>query len=155
MSVIIRPAEVPDYKIIVEYDQFLGERRIDMERGELFVADVGEARAVGYFKLTSNEFCHKPLVSIVIVRPEYRRQGIATAMIEEAIRRASWTKVYTSTEPGNLAMHNLLHRIGFKLVGTIEGLNFDGDDEVFFCYDKQANKSQMATPRKPSDQIVR
>jgi RimJ/RimL family protein N-acetyltransferase len=136
MSPIVRAAIIPDYKAIVAYDEFLGDRRIDMERGELFVADMGVAKAVGYLKLTSNEFCNKPLISIVNVREDSRHQGIATALIQDAISRTGWKKVYISTEPSNSAMLTLLPRLGFKEVGTIRELNFDGEDEIFFCFEK-------------------
>ena len=42
MCIKIRPAEVTDYKIIKAYDQFAGDSRFDMQRGELLVADLDE-----------------------------------------------------------------------------------------------------------------
>lgn len=136
MTITIRPAEVSDYRIINDYDDFAGDRRIDMERGELFVADTADERSVGFLKLTSNEFFNKPMISIVNVRPNLRRRGIASALIRNAVEKASWCKVYTSTEADNEVMHLLLPKLGFERVGSIGGLNFDGGDEVVFCFQK-------------------
>lgn len=133
---MIRPAEVSDYRIINEYDDFAGDRRIDMERGELFVADTADERSVGFLKLTSNEFFNKPMISIVNVRPNLRGRGIASALIRDAIERANWHKVYTSTEADNDVMHHLLPKLGFVRVGSIGGLNFDEGEEVVFCFQK-------------------
>ena len=132
----IRPAEIPDYKIMKAYDQFAGDRRLDMQRGELLVADLNEDRAVGYLKLTSHEFFNRPLISLVNTHPDFRKKGIASALIKEAVQRAPWRQVYTSTELSNEKMQRLLPTLGFAFVGEIKNFNFDGETELIYCYTK-------------------
>jgi len=74
----IRKAKVSDYSAILEYDEFPGDRRIDIERGELLIADCGLDQAVGYLRVTSNEFFNKPLIAIVNTDPDFRSIGIAS-----------------------------------------------------------------------------
>ena len=136
MIVKVRAAKVEDYKNIKVYDEFAGDRRFDMERGELLVADVDQNKAVGFLKITSNEFFNKPLISIVNTHPNYRNKGIATALIKKALEQASWYKVYTTIEASNVKTQKLFLSIGFDRVGEIKECNFNEETEVVFCYTK-------------------
>lgn len=136
MSVKVRSAEISDYKILNQYDEFAGDRRIEMERGELFVADIDGTKAVGFLVITSNEFFNKPLISLVNVAPDFRQKGVAKALIEFAIKRSGWIKLYAATEASNDIMHTLFPKVGFELVGEIMDFNFDGEAEKIYCYSK-------------------
>ena len=118
-----------------EYDLFAGDRRMDMERGELLIADHEEHLCVGYLKLTSNEFFNKPLISLVNVDEKYRSKGIGSRLINKAIELASWHEVYLTTETRNTGMQRLASRLGFAEVGIIHGLNFDGEDELVYRHE--------------------
>tara|TARA_R110002072_G_scaffold20841_10_gene75264 strand:+ start:842 stop:1213 length:372 start_codon:yes stop_codon:yes gene_type:complete len=117
-----------------EFDVFAGDRRMDMERGELLVADYKAHLCAGYLKLTSNEFFNKPLISLVVINEAYRSRGIGSQLIIEAIERASWHEVYLTTEARNTGMQRLASKLGFLEVGLVRGLNFDGEDELVFRY---------------------
>lgn len=137
MEVIIRDSRISDYPIIREYDQFMGDRRIEMERGELIVADYASNESVGYLKLTSNEFFNKPLISLVNVAEKYRGLGVGSNLIQSALENAKWHQVYLTIEPSNTVMHRLIERLGFAEVGIVKGLNFNGDDELIFRWSRR------------------
>lgn len=134
MELKIRKAKVSDYPIILEYDEFSGDRRIDMERGELLIADYGTDKAVGYLRVTSNEFFNKPLIAIVNSRPEFRSKGIASELIKAAIGISTWQKVYSTTEESNVNMQSLFLKLGFEQVAAMKALNFDGSTELLYCH---------------------
>ena len=77
MKANVRKSRFSDYQYLLKFDEFTGDRRIDMERGELLVADLDSKACIGYAKLTSYEFFNKPLISIVNTHPEYRGIGVA------------------------------------------------------------------------------
>jgi RimJ/RimL family protein N-acetyltransferase len=130
----IRKAMLSDYPIILEYDEFPGDRRIDMERGELLIADCGLDKAVGYLRVTSNEFFNKPLIAILNTRPNFRSLGIATELIKAAIVNSTWHKVYSTTEETNGSMQSLFSKLGFQQVAAMKEFNFDGSTELLYCY---------------------
>lgn len=135
-EITVRDCVVSDYPIIAEYDQFMGDRRVDLERGEFVVADLGKSKAVGYLKLTSNEFFNKPLISIVNVSKEYRRLGIGSKLISHALTQTKWHQVYLTTKPRNSGMQTLVVKLGFEEVGIVKGLNFNGEDELIFRWSR-------------------
>ena len=131
----IRHAIRSDYPIINQYDQFMGDRREDIEKGELFVADFQEVRAVAYLKLSSYALFNKPLVVYLVVNPDYRRKGIAMELLLGIEAHVGWDRLFISTEKGNDAMHALLPKAGYQSCGHIDGLNEDGATECFFFKD--------------------
>jgi GNAT superfamily N-acetyltransferase len=104
---IIRPCQLGDYTALRTLDEFIGDRRIDMQRGSLLVAEV-DGSAVGYAKVAPAEFLGWPLLSILCVATAFRRQGIGSALIASAVRNAQWLRLYCSTEASNNVMQSLL-----------------------------------------------
>ncbi len=80
MGIEIRRAKYDEAKKIKEFDVFIGDRRIDYWRGELFVALIGSELA-GFIYYNSNQFYNRPFISAVCTKEKYRRTGIATALI--------------------------------------------------------------------------
>ena len=75
-----------------------------------------------------------PYIGLIRVLPEYRRQGLGTAMLN-FVERFLYEREYRSLdsssqadEPDPQAWHR---RVGFEECGVITGIN-DGVDEVFF-----------------------
>ncbi|WP_162894076.1 GNAT family N-acetyltransferase [Phaeobacter sp. LSS9] len=103
----IRPCDISDYPALKGFDEFMGDRRIDMQQGSLLVATL-ESAVVGYAKVAHSEFMGWPLHSIVCVAPSSRRQGVGRDLVEGARLAAQWLRLYTSTEASNIPMRNLL-----------------------------------------------
>ncbi len=131
-QLVVRPAEFADYKIIREYDEFLGDRRLDIQRRELLVADYGSARAVGFMKLTASAFLNRPLIEIICVAQKLRRVGIAKSLLQVACQHYVGCHIYLTTEESNEPMKTLLVTQGWALVGHIDGFNFSGERELIY-----------------------
>ena len=109
-----------------------GDRREDIERGELFVADCDEHQAAGYLKLSSNMFFNKPFVTYLCVDSNFRRKGIATKLLIGIETHVGWERLYLSTEEDNHAMRELLPKVGYQRCGKITNLNENGVPEWFY-----------------------
>jgi GNAT superfamily N-acetyltransferase len=133
VTVRVRAAILSDYRQIVEYDEFLGDRRIDLQAGELFVADIDGRPAIGYLRIAPRDFLGWPLVANLCVRKDHRRQGTGRRLMESAVADARFIRLYTSTEEGNTPMHALLERLGAYRIGHVDKLNFSGEREILYC----------------------
>ncbi len=97
----IRPCEIRDYPALKSFDEFMGDRRIDMQQGNLMVATLEDA-VVGYSKVAPSEFMGWPPLSIVCAASSSRRRGIGRDLVEGARSAAQWLRLYTSTEASNV-----------------------------------------------------
>ena len=66
------------------------------------------------------------------VRPDKRRQGIATALIRAVEARSSSSKLFTSTNRSNTPMRKLCDRLGFQPSGVVENLDNDDPELVYY-----------------------
>ncbi|MFB9222733.1 GNAT family N-acetyltransferase [Paracoccus cavernae] len=128
---IIRSCEIRDYPALKSFDEFMGDRRIDMQQGSLLVAALDDA-VIGYVKVAPSEFMGWPLLSILCVAPSSRRQGVGRALVEGAKSCPRWLRLYASTESSNLAMRALLQRCGAHEIGFSDDLNISGERETLF-----------------------
>jgi GNAT superfamily N-acetyltransferase len=127
----IRPCDIHDYPALKNFDEFIGDRRIDMQQGSLLVATLENA-VVGYAKVAPSGFMGWPLLSIVCVAPSLRRQGIGRELVEGARSAAQWLRLYTSTEESNIPMRNLLQNCDAREIGFTDDLNMSGEREILF-----------------------
>ncbi len=76
-------------------------------------------------------FFGQPFIELLYVVPEYRRRGVASALVRhcEAICPAS--KMFTSTNTSNTPMQRLLKADGYTCCGYVEGLD-EGDPELLY-----------------------
>jgi ribosomal protein S18 acetylase RimI-like enzyme len=133
---IIERASKPDFEHICELDETLlgsGRRRRQIAeafgRGEVAVARVdGVVR--GYV-IADASFFEQGFVKLVVVHPEFRRRGLATALMRAAELDCETEKLFTSTNQSNVAMQRLCERIGFVKSGYVENLDED-DPEIFY-----------------------
>ena len=133
--ITVRRAIRSDYPIIKAYDPFMGDRREDIERGELFVADHDDHRAAGYLKLSSAMFFNKPFVTYLCVKSEFRREGVASKLLLGIEQHVGWHRLFISTEEDNIAMQELLAKLGYEKCGEITRLNENGVPEWFYSKD--------------------
>ncbi len=67
----------------------------------------------------------------VAVLPEYRRQGVGQALVQEAMRAMLHSKVkecFLEVRVSNMPAVNLYKKMGFKILRTIGGYYADGED---------------------------
>ncbi len=88
-----------------------------------------DGRLVGY-AVTHRHFFGQPMLELVMVAPDFRRQGIGAQLIGAAISAAD-PVLWTSTNQSNRPMQALLERLGFVRSGIIEGLD-PGDPELVY-----------------------
>ncbi len=85
---------------------------------------------LGYAILTKHFFGY-PFIELLIVHPDHRRKGAATALIEHIEAIAPGEKLFTSTNQSNAPMQALCERLGFVKSGWIDNLD-PGDPEIVY-----------------------
>lgn len=130
-EMIIRACEISDYPALRDFDEFMGDRRIDMQQGSLMVAELN-GNAVGYAKIAPGEFLGWPLLSIVCVAAAFRGQGIGGDLIADAVTNPQWLRLYSTTEASNVVMRSLLLKHGAREVGFADEINMSKEREIMF-----------------------
>lgn len=135
----IRRGEAGDIEEIARFDSLTkrGSARytdivaaLDSER--VFVAEIG-SRVAGFLMLTDRLLGH-PFIELVVVSADFRRQGVATTLIDSVIGKLSGRRCFTSTNESNTAAQSLFQQLGFVACGRIEGLD-EGDPEIVYYND--------------------
>jgi ribosomal protein S18 acetylase RimI-like enzyme len=98
--------------------------------GKCFVAIVKDS--IAGFAIYDTTFYGNAFIWLVIVSPEFRRIGIATALIRYIEAICPTEKLYTSTNESNDAMKLLCESLGFVKSGCIENLDEDDPEVVYF-----------------------
>jgi ribosomal protein S18 acetylase RimI-like enzyme len=127
----IRRATYEEAKSIKAWDVFIGDRRIDNDKGELFVA-LENDEIQGYITYSSNRFYNKPFISLLCIKEAAQRKGMASALMKTVLANYVGLAVWTSTEEWNEPAIKLFEKLGFVKKGAIAGLNKDDSSEMFF-----------------------
>jgi GNAT superfamily N-acetyltransferase len=98
-------------------------------KGRLLVAEL-HGELVGY--AAQGRFFGYDFLELLAVRPDKRRQGIATALIRAVEGRSRSGKLFTSTNRSNTPMRRVCDRLGFQPSGIVE--NLDNDDPELIYY---------------------
>jgi len=69
-NTIIRACKFGDYLALAAIDEFVDDRRIDMQQGTLMVAE-RDGNTVGFAKVSPAEFLGWPLLSICVLRRHF------------------------------------------------------------------------------------
>jgi predicted N-acetyltransferase YhbS len=128
----VRFGVLSDYAHLVEYDEFLGDRRLDLQAGELRVASIDEHQAVAYVRVAATLFLGWPLLTALCVHPDHRQRGLGLSLVTATLSDLRYPRLYASTELGNRPMLNLLGRVGARSIGHADELNLDGERELLF-----------------------
>ncbi|SRR5579885_376333 len=134
--VIIERATSQDFEHICALDETVrrGPARRALIGTALAQARCAVARADGVVRgfviLTQNFFGHG-FVELLVVHPDFRRRGLATALMRAAELDAPTEKLFTSTNQSNEPARRLFERLGFVPSGMIENLD-DGDPEIVY-----------------------
>ena len=100
-----------------------------IKTGECLVALV-DNKVVGY-GVFNDIFFHRPFIGLLNVHPEYRRRGIATALIRRMEAICPTQKLFTSTNESNIIAQKTYEANGFVRSGYIENLD-EGDPEIIY-----------------------
>jgi len=98
--------------------------------GHLWLARDGEEAVVG-FAVFGPSFFGQWFIELLVVRPEDRRRGAATALVRRCEAECPAGKMFTSTNESNAPMRRLLSGLGYERSGCIENLD-EGDPELIF-----------------------
>lgn len=84
---------------------------------------------IGY-GILNKSFFENDFIPLIVVKASARRRGVATAIMTTLASQCTG-KTFTSTNASNIAMRQLLTRLGFAESGHIENLD-DNDPELVF-----------------------
>lgn len=83
------------------------------------------------FALMNRAFFGQMFVALVVVHPDHRRQGVASALLAYAEKTCPAPRLFTSTNDSNIAMQTLLTKRGYQPSGVIYNLDPGGPERVF------------------------
>jgi GNAT superfamily N-acetyltransferase len=133
---IIERASSQDFEHICALDETVRgrapRRRLIGEAcasGRIAVARVDDV--IRGFVIFDESFFDQFFVRLLLVHPDFRRHGLATALMRAAELDCQSGKLFTSTNQSNLPMQRLCDRLGFIKSGYIENLD-DGDPELIY-----------------------
>ncbi len=76
-------------------------------------------------------FLDQWFVELLVVHPDYRRRGVATALMTHCASVCPAEKLFTSTNESNTPMRRLLSKLGYAPSGYVDNLD-EGDPELIF-----------------------
>ena len=97
--------------------------------GQCFVC-VEEDTPVG-FATVDQSFYGCSFISLLIVHPGHRRQGVGTRLVRHIESICPTPKLFTSTNESNTIMQGFCEKLGFVRSGRIENLD-EGDPEIVY-----------------------
>ena len=136
-KVTIRKGEPSDYGALVGIDEFAlshFERANSISealaKGECFTAQSG-GDVLGYVVLNYSFFGFGFIPVIVVAQP-HRRRGVGLGLLREAQAQCTSQKLFTSANTSNVEARSLFRRAGFIESGSIENLDADDPEVVYF-----------------------
>jgi len=133
---IIERASSQDFEHICALDETVHQgpprRRLIGEacaHGRVAVARVDDA--IRGFVIFDESFFDQFYVRLLLVHPDFRRRGLATALMRAAELDCQTGKLFTSTNQSNLPMQQLCARLGFIKSGYVENLDV-ADPELIY-----------------------
>ena len=102
------------------------------ERHCLVAVERGEV--TGFLVLRPGHFFGRDFIDLLYVASLSRRQGTGRALMGAALRNASTSSVFVSTNESNTPMRTLLRSEGWTPSGVLTGLD-EGDPEHVFFHD--------------------
>ncbi len=136
----VRYATLADLTAVLALDRLapVGHARVELltarvHSGEVLVFALDDS-LVAFASFRSRGFIGRDFIELLSVATDQRRRGIASALLEEAVRRSSTDRIFTSTNESNVPMLALLAKHHWRFSGRLEGID-DGDPEMIFYRD--------------------
>lgn len=134
----VRPASREDIDSIIELDPIAKQERgrrtfitKAVAAGQCWAAvEPADASAVIGYGVLNQSFFEHDFIPLIVVKASARRRGVATAIMR-TLELQCQGKLFTSTNTSNIAMRQLLGRLGYIESGRIENLD-DNDPELVF-----------------------
>lgn len=104
---------------------------VAIERGEI----------AGFLALKPGHFYQRDFIDLLYVAPRWRRHGIGRTLMRAALRNASTSRVFVSTNESNTPMRELLRSQGWTPSGVLTGLD-EGDPEHVFFHDASPGQTE-------------
>ena len=137
IRVDVRLAAYADSQAIIEIDPARQNDRSFVNFIHRIIASRGcstavvENRIVGYGILEYKFFDHG-FFSMVYVHPDFSCHGVAKAIILHMEQACKASKIFTSTHAKDKHMQKLLTTLGYQPSGTIENLDSELTEHVYF-----------------------
>lgn len=142
MQNIIRDATTADLPTIIEIDQLVLENRpgrsndfIDAIQNTGCRIFVSGSQIVGFYMWTPRAFRGMDFLNLLVVEPDSRRQGVASALLDDFRKNSNGVECWTSTNASNTGMIELLRKLEWVDSGYTEELDVD-DPDLFYSYDR-------------------
>lgn len=135
MTLIVERATEENLADVLRIDRTLGDlgRAAYIEdavrRRECYIARAGWD-VLGFLILT-HAFFGQYFIELLVVQPDQRRSGVATALIAHVEALVPAAKLFTSTNESNAPMQALLAKLGYVRSGWIDNLD-EGDPELIY-----------------------
>ena len=133
----ISRAQHADAQRIRAFDEFKGDRAAEIAGGRCFIALNGDEIA-GYASYEPRGLLGQPLLTYLCVKVEFRRRGIATALVNAVRYNAHGRILISSTEDWCVPTQTIFAKLGWRRIGEISGVNKDGSTEWFYGIDLDA-----------------
>jgi GNAT superfamily N-acetyltransferase len=122
-DVQVRLASANDLPSVKAFDEFEHVNTDLINAGEIYIATVGDQpRAYAWFNYS---FYWRGYTVAVVVHPDHRRRGLATALMRHLDAICQTPKIFISTGLSNIAMQTTIQRCGYQLTGVVENLGPD------------------------------
>jgi ribosomal protein S18 acetylase RimI-like enzyme len=133
---LIRKATVHDLQEICHIDQMvIGSRSRESYLLKAIESDTCNVAITDYvvgYAISDTSFYENCFISLVIVHPEFRRQGAARDLIQHIECHCPTQKLFTSTNESNVMMQHVCESLGFIRSGIIENLDEDDPELIYY-----------------------
>ena len=102
---------------------------------------IRRGREVAGYIVMEYSFFDLGFITMVYTVPGWRRQGIASLLIQYAEKLCRTEKIFISTNRSNQPMRSLLNKLDYTYSGEVDNLD-EGDPEHFFCRRLSVDKSR-------------